>query len=189
MSLKEIYLNLSSRVVLSNRTTYIISPFGLLLQEANQLPATRIDLRRVCSTNNHQSGFLTKRASLQASSAAEIPPESHRNSRNSRNPILAHGVHTSDLKARPIWRQISVHILQNEQLQQTHSVPNHRRNNTSWRTRRNTISRRNNNNGQAVYRHRFTWSRTCLKAFRALPDQKGMKPSCLKKYIWIWVAA
>ena len=108
------------------------------------------------------------------------------------NPILAHGVHQSDLtrtKARPIWRQISVHILQNEQLQQTHSVPNHRRSNTSWRTRRNTISGRNNNNGQAVYRHRFTWSRTCLKAFRALPDQKGMKPSCLKKYIWIWVAA
>ena len=84
---KEIYLNLSSRVVLSNRTTYIISPFGLLLQEANQLPATRIDLRRVCSTNNHQSGFLTKRASLQASSAAEIPPESRRNSRNSRHEI------------------------------------------------------------------------------------------------------
>ena len=32
---KEIYLNLSSRVVLSNRITYIISPIALLLQETN----------------------------------------------------------------------------------------------------------------------------------------------------------
>ena len=76
---------------------------------------------------------------------------------------------------KPIWHHIRPVIHESEQLQQTHSVPNHRRSNTSWRTRRNTISRRNNINGQAVYRHRFTWSRTCLKAFRALPDQKGRR--------------
>ena len=77
------------------------SSFGLLLQEANQLPATRIDLRRVCSTNNHQSGFLTKRASLQASSAAEIPPESRRNSRNSRYEIqYSFMVYTSQISQR-----------------------------------------------------------------------------------------
>ena len=65
--MNEINLNLSSRVVLSNRTTYIISSLGLLLHEANccqqhestldvfALPTTiRVDPDEACRPTGHQ---------------------------------------------------------------------------------------------------------------------------------------
>ena len=83
--MNEINLNLSSRVVLSNRTTYIISSLGLLLHEANccqrhestldmiALPTTiRADPNEACRpTGNQCRGLSEKLAEIRAFSRNE----------------------------------------------------------------------------------------------------------------------
>ena len=95
--MNEINLDLSSCVVLSNRTTYTISPFGLLLHEANccqrrestldvfALPTTtRADPDEACQPTGLQcpgpSGKLAEICAIRATKT------------NTR-----HGVHQSDL--------------------------------------------------------------------------------------------
>ena len=138
--MNEIDLNLSSRVVLSNRTTYIISPFGLLLHEANccqrhestldvfALPTTiRVDPDEACRPTGHQCRGKNRENSQKFAHFRATKTKTR------------HGV-TSQISLaktlekkvyRPIWRQITTDILQSEKLHHTHSVSIHRRSNTS----------------------------------------------------------
>ena len=119
--------------------------------------------------------------------------KTRRNSRifAQRKPKLAHGVHKSVFTSenarkkvyRPIWRQITTDILQSEKLHHTHSVSNHRRSNTSSGATEGSKEQHQWPGCLLHPRHRFTWSRTCLKAFRALPDQKNKGTYSLTSYM------
>ena len=105
--MNEINLNLSSRVVLSNRTTYIISSLGLLLHEANccqrhestldvfALPTTiRADPYEACRPSGHQCREKNRENSQKFAQFAQ------------RKPILAHGVTSQISLAKTLEKKV-----------------------------------------------------------------------------------
>ena len=125
-------------------------------------------------------GSLTKRAGLQASRALEIG-KSRRNSCNSRIEIryllMVHTSRISQGKQTNLTSNNSAYTPERAASTDTLSVgPSREPEGTPSAEGTTSRARLSTDIG-----HRFTWSRTCSKAFRALPDQEGRKNLILKK--------